>query len=173
MSGGVELFGIGFHAQALWSLWPAKASDIPTLIPEVYELGAGAGLTLRVDNFLSQQVLCYRGNWATRRQIIKHIANFGGGVHHKAPTEEEGYLLERMRASCIYGVREGVVFAHLMPELGRYGMLLRLEGEPPRDFVVSDLDALLVEVLAAAKLLANSPDVKALEEIVRREIGGL
>lgn len=169
-SGGARLFGIDFDAQSLWNFGQVPPSALPALEPQLDQIGFAARLSFRLDNFLSQRVLCYRGEWATRRDVIKHVANFGGGVHDKPPSGRDNALLERMRTSCTYGVRDGVVFAHCMPELGHLGCLLRYEGQPSRDFAVSDLDALLVEVLAAARLLSDSPDVKALEELVWQEI---
>ena len=171
-SGGSRIFGIYFEMMALWNagqIDPWQLSRQTFLQP----MRERRVVSFKVSNFMAQKVLCYRGVWATREQVIKHIANYGSGVHDKTPVDDVARLLEQMRSACVYGVRDGVVFAHVMPELGENGPRFKFDGEPPRDFNASDIDALLVEVLATARFLADSPNVRSLEEIVWRELEAL
>jgi hypothetical protein len=49
--------------------------------PDLPEFDPDEAIELPLDNFLSQNVICLNGVWATRRDTITYIANVGHGVH--------------------------------------------------------------------------------------------
>ena len=129
-------------------------------------------IELRLDNFLSQRILCYRGLWASRRAIIKHIANVGSGVHSSAPQTQEDTIIERMRGSCWYTVADGKVQVYVLPEFGSDSAQITYSpnSDLPASFTASSLDPGLVEMLGTAQLLATSPDVVAMERVIIEEM---
>ena len=167
-SGGASIFGQRFDSMAMWNAGQrGPPKSVSEIFPEAKD--HGKEISLRLDNFLSQRVLCYHENWATRREAIKHVAIFGSGVHSTPPEKDEDKIIAKMRTSCIYRIRDDVLKVHVMPELGADSAEFTMnqpEGSPPFDFKASDLDVVLVEVLAAAELLVNSPDVLKLKKIV-------
>jgi hypothetical protein len=45
----------------------------------------GGKVPMRLDNFLSDTPLCFKGQWASRTAIIKYVALIGHGVHSLDP----------------------------------------------------------------------------------------
>lgn len=133
--------------------------------------GAGGFVTLRVNNFCEQRVLCYMGRWATRRSIIQYVARVADGVHSGAPENDSERLIEQMRTSCSYRVNGDTIEVDLMPELGpnRAAMQVALPQPLPETFQPSSIDPVLLEVLATAQHLVDSPDVARLEEAIKSE----
>lgn len=169
-SGGASIFGVSVDALALWHAGPGQdTTSMKSILPNLPDFIAKT-ISLPLDNFLNQKVLCYRGYWATRRDVIKHIANYGSGVHSATLSKDEDKRLDHMRGSCIYRIRDGKLVVHCMPEMGADSAEIKMAGPVPIDFHASDLDVLLVEIVAAAQLLVNSPDVMKLEQLVWNEI---
>jgi hypothetical protein len=79
-SAGVEIFGLQLRGLAVYD----SGSPPLNFEPETT-------MDLRLDNFLSQSVICLRGEWVSRSDVIKHVANIASGVHSgtaKEPTDK-------------------------------------------------------------------------------------
>jgi hypothetical protein len=128
--------------------------------------------SLRAGNFVAQKVICYSRQWVSRGAIITYVANFMSGVHSGTPIQHEELLMERIRGACIYGIEGGDLRIHVLPELGRDSAPLTLASSRGKlDFDAASLDPLLVEVLATARLLVESPDIATLEGVLSAELG--
>jgi hypothetical protein len=173
--GDATVFGVKFGPQVMLNAGQATSNpnaQAREVAKHLEALNSDRKIELRLDNFLSQRVLCYRGLWASRRAMIKHIANVGSGVHSGAPETEEDTIIERMRSSCWYSVADGKVEVHILPEFGSDSAQLTYTPSLglPESFTASSLDPILVEMLGTAQLLAGSPDVAALEKTVVDEL---
>jgi hypothetical protein len=125
-------------------------------------------VSLPMDNFLAQNVICLKGKWATRRDVIKYIANIGSGVHSGRDKEDVHHLLNRVRRACRYSAPGGASPDQLA---GVHFNLEALgEGDIPFIYTEADIDPVLVELLASAHFLAISPDIINLETVVKQEL---
>jgi hypothetical protein len=127
-----------------------------------------------MDNFLSQNVLCFKGKWVTRRNVIKYMANIASGVHSGRPGKPVHHLLNRIRHVMKYKT------VLLPAELGLPGakaaslelnMRALSDAELPFSYDPKNIDPVLIELLAAAHYLAASPDIVKLELALREELG--
>lgn len=175
--GGATVFGIKFgrclflNAGKTLHRPEAKARAVQKKIESIDE---DQRISLRLDDFLSQRVICYRGLWITRRAVIKHVAHMGSGAHSDTPKSREDGIVEQIRSSCRYDVVDGKVQMHVLPEFGPDSAPMTFgPANFPASFAASSLDPLLVELLATAQLLATSPDLHALEKVVMEELASL
>ena len=111
---------------------------------------ADGTVELRLDNFLTQRVLCYRGEWVSRQDVIKYVAQVASGVHSGAAKEQYELLLARIRSSSSLkiGPDGGIhvaLFAHGVDV-----------DETKFSYTPDALDPVLIELLAAATFLAVS-----------------
>ena len=69
LSGRTKVFG---HNTTLWAIDvpPQTTSDEIARKALVDDFERDRTVTLPLENFLKQRVLCYRGEWATREQVI-------------------------------------------------------------------------------------------------------
>jgi hypothetical protein len=148
--GGAETFGIIFRAAML----PARL--VPDFDPQ-------RSIDLRLDRFLSQNVLCLEGNWISRQSTIRYAANIAGGVHSDSPKTQDDATLERIRRS-----------VQLSVEDRRHTMTLNIDGlDPNKDIFYyrpDAIDPILLEILAAAYFINTSPTTTSLTEILRTEL---
>lgn len=150
---GASLFGVEMSAMLADSA--AKPRDLPGYHPD-------ARVRLTMDNFLKQRVICLQGQWVTRHQIIKFVANVGSGVHSGAPADPEDQLIHRMRSACKVEMVDGV------PSIGFN--LDALSHEPvPFVYNRNAIDVVLLELLTTARLIVDSPEVAKLEALVEAE----
>ena len=153
-SGGVEAFGVFFRGTVL----DFNASKRPIVMPsaEAMELG-------RLDNFLSQNVLCLHGEWATRGDVIKHVAHIASGVHSGTAYDEIDKTLSKIRRSVWYSkTDEGLSTTFDMHSFRRI-------VEPEFHYSPDAIDPALLELLSTIFYLFKSEDVLRLEETVRQE----
>ena len=176
-SGGVEIFGTAICGMCLLNAGP-KEKDPEAQTRRIASPSKAhdptATVELHLSNFMEQRVLCYDGKWVTRREVIKHIANVGSGVHSDTPKKREDKLIEHIRGVCSFSISDKGVDAHILPELGPNSPRVKITPKAERaavDFTAAVIDPVLIEVLATAKLLIDSPDIKKLEAIVRQELG--
>lgn len=149
---GAQVFGIGLSA-VMTSFDP---------LPEMPDYDPEARALLTVENFLKQRVICLRGEWATRHQIIKYVANVGSGVHSGDATEPTDKLIARMRAAASISL-EG-------DEIGINYSIEALDGkDPPLRYGRGNLDCALIELMTTARLLTEAPDVIRLEAMIATE----
>jgi hypothetical protein len=118
-----------------------------------------AMIELRMDNFLSQHVLCFQGIWATRRDAIKHMANIASGVHSGAPKEEVDKALARIRRSASYS-NGNIIFKTDALEA----------AEPTFQYEPGAIDPVLFEMQSAAYFMSKSPNMDELERLIRDEL---
>lgn len=127
-------------------------------------------IEVRVDNFLSQHVLFLNGEWASRGDAIKFIAYVGGGIHSGSPEtairgkQEVFALLGKIRRCVSIRGAEGVTTTISM------NMSAIESGDQPIKYDPLAIDAVLVEVLATARFITDSPDVERLEAVILKEI---
>jgi hypothetical protein len=174
-SGGAPVFGTGFSLAFLNAgpppHEPAKMQAIE-LMQDVKN--RQRRVALRINNFMTQRVLCYMGDWFSRRDAIKYIANVQSGVHstQNAPTKDLKDL-SPLLAACSYRAVGGRLEVHVLKELGEDSAKMfvdPIEGPLPETYPTEALDPVLLEVLAAGIMVANSPDVIELEKIIRAEL---
>jgi hypothetical protein len=155
-SGGAEAFGIfirallGHYGSPMMPIGFHPDKKVP----------------LRLDNFLQQRVLCFEGEWASRGDVIKYIANIASGVHSGTPRPREqqaARLIERMRAMVAYSANPKVTIQFLpTPQ----GITKEFSYSPDK------IDPVLMELLATIHYLMLSEDVVRLESIIKTELGG-
>ena len=165
-SGGAPIFGLNLRAIALWNA--GKIKGVPASIQNINLEAMDRMVEMRVDNFLSQRVLCLNNFWISRRVAIKHIANYGSGVHSQTPDTNEDKVAALLRTACEYNVENGQVKIHVLPQWGQDSapFLFKLEEPWQEPYPTDFLDPVLLEVLAAGVFLANSPGVRELEQVI-------
>jgi len=96
-SAGIELGNVTVGGLTLvFGTLPAPSPALPT---STY---ADACTEVRLDNFLSQRVLYLSGSWATRRGVIKYVANVASGVHTRDAKTKDDMLIEDIRRTIFY-----------------------------------------------------------------------
>lgn len=147
---GACLFGVELAAMLVNSGPTPK--DLPGYHPD-------ARVQLNMENFLKQRVICLHGDWVTRHQIIKFVANIGSGVHSGAPVESEERLIHRMRSASRIQMVDGVPSIEFN---------LDALSEVPAAVIYSRdaIDVVLIELLTTARLITDAPDVKRLETTI-------
>jgi hypothetical protein len=121
-------------------------------------------VNVRLDNFLSQRVLCLQAQWVSRGDVIKYAANIASGVHSGAAKDRADHILQRIRQCAIIKVTDG----HCSVGVN----LAAIEGhDPPLAYDPAALDPVLVELLSCAHFIIKSDDTRRLESIVAQEIG--
>lgn len=166
-SGGAPVFGVDLGPVLFFNA--GKATAPPPALNDVSV--EQKRITMRLDNFLAQKVLCMNDKWISRRAAIKHVANYGSGVHSKTPDTDDEKIIALMRNCATYTVDGGKVKMHILPHLGADSFPGEFTVDPPWEvpFPVDVLDPVLLEVLAAGLLIANSPGVLELEDIITAE----
>jgi len=161
ISGGASILGVYMRASMVDR--GGKARELTGFNPYDY-------VKLRLDNFLSQSVLCLQGEWTSRSDVIKFAANIGSGVHSGTAKEPAHKLLTRIRHSAIFGTTPAPDGSKAMSMVFNIDAI---EGNPtPFDYKPDSIDPVLVELLCAAHFLVSSPDVEALENTIKEELTG-
>lgn len=172
----ITLFGHQFGAAIL-----AEHKLPPNMTPEQYLNpmqsilgGSRKSVFMKLDHFMSQRVICFENQWITRQQAIMHIAIIGSGVHSNTPKTPLDVHIEKLRKNVAY-VKSGDRFdLRLAAIFGDANWDLNINFKPGTESAstgeVQSIDPVLVEVLAAAKLVTESPSVIELEAITRSEL---
>jgi hypothetical protein len=121
----------------------------------------GKIVPLRVDTFLSQKVICFEGQWVSRADVIKYIANIAHGVHSGDPKEPNHELLKRIRYVATMKLDGS------LPTLSFNPQAAVAATEKPLAIDRSALDFVLIQLISTARYLVISPDVHRLEEIIK------
>jgi hypothetical protein len=142
LSAGIaDVFGISVDA---WMADPgARAREVPDYQP-------GRTASVRLDGFLSQRVICFNGQWVSRGDIIKYVANVAHGVHSGDPKEPNHALLSKIRYIATMKVENET------PELF-FNPQLIATGDKPLVFNRSALDLVLLQLISAVRYLTISP----------------
>jgi hypothetical protein len=166
-SGGAETFGANIRAamQMRGSINPGPG-EARALLPQFERGFDGQGcVSLPIDNFLSQRVLCLAGKWVTRRDTIKYVANIASGVHSGSPKENVEKLIADIRKAASYRVVNGAFTMAFNPSnISPFPIIEKFQYQPDA------IDPVLAEVLAAARYLIQSSDVQKLESAARQEL---
>ena len=154
LSAGIaDVFGLSIDA------WMAEA---PPRARQVDGYQPGRNTEVRMDGFLSQKIICVNGQWATRGDAIKYIANIAHGVHSGTAREPKEELLHRARYMATISLDS------MIPTIS-YDVNASTSGERPINVDRRALDFVLVQLASAARYLTISPDIQRLEEIIRSE----
>ena len=157
--GNVALYGLIIRASAIES--GNDMTAVPDFDPE-------RRVAMRVDAFMAQPVLCMNGQWLTRRDAIKYVANVAGGVHSGAAISDEEVILSHIRRCGRYEVVDG----NFRLNFDAARLTSSPVGPPPTfNYAPTSIDVVLFEVLAAAHFLVESPSFAKLERVVRLEFG--
>lgn len=153
-SGGTEAFGLSFRTLAVG---PARNSPLTEEHPDKTVL-------LRLDQFLTQRVLCLKAKWVNRADVIKYIANIASGVHSGAPSTAEDEVISKIRRSVLLSKSGDDVTVHFNLNSIYQGV------DPAFRYTPDHLDPVLLELLATISYLLKSEDVVRLEELVTNEL---
>ena len=123
-------------------------------------------VSVRIDNFLSQNVLCLNEEWVKRGDVIKYIANVGHGVHSGMTKTNEEKLIEKIRKVATYTQNPPNVPLGIKLNWDA----IATEADPPFRYAPTEIDVVLVELLAAAHFLVSSPDIIELERVITEEL---
>ncbi|MBN8931458.1 MAG: hypothetical protein J0G97_06025, partial [Rhizobium pusense] len=115
------------------------------------------------EDYLKQPAIYFRGEWITRREIIRYIANIAHGVHSGEKLDEREELLRRARfAVKISGLPNA--------EPSIIVNLLAFDNQELPPFIDrTSIDWFLVELWSAASSLVDAPDVHQLEAYIKEE----
>lgn len=119
---------------------------------------------LSLDAFAQQKVMCFRGTWITRQEIIKYVANVSSGVHSGEARDEIDKIVAQVRGSTSISIAQD---GGLHLELFRHGID---SDEAALDHSRDHIDLVLVELLASATYLTISPMLEQLEYSIREEL---
>jgi hypothetical protein len=170
-SGGARVFGVTWTGLLMYNAgqppYSPKLRKAEDAFSSIFGDKKRGYVPLRIDRFLTQDVLCCNGVWYSRRDAIKYIANVRSGVHSGKPdnkTPDLGPLI----STCYYRFESGRVSAYAFGEPMAFADKPD-DGIVPSNFPVAEIDPVLIEVLAAGVMTANSPQVIELEGIIRSE----
>jgi hypothetical protein len=155
-AGGAEVFGIHVAAALL-----EKSNGVPRPLPG-YD--PEARVLLKVDNFLTQTVVCFDGEWVSRGDLIKFIANVAHGIHTGSIKESSVLLIRRVRHAWKFQIVDG------QPIMSSNMAAVFSTAELPANIDRKAIDCALLEVLAAASRMVKSPDVTHLEALIEAEV---
>jgi hypothetical protein len=120
---------------------------------------------LTLDQFCAQRVICFRGTWATRQDVIKYIANAAHGVHSGDASKEASYkLLDSLKNHA------GIKFQDGFPTMV---MNIDAMGVNPKPWVPNKdrIDFAMVQLMSTGQYLVESPMVRELENFIDSEDG--
>lgn len=129
---------------------------------------SGEMVGLPVSSFNKQRVLCFRGQWITRANLIEYVANVGHGVHSGIPRKGVELLIQKVRNAITLETGTGPD-GKPCPVISVKADVLVLK-EPPIEFRAGCIDLALLYIISTARFLVDSPDVIALERFILDEI---
>jgi hypothetical protein len=135
------------------------------LYPSNFDIGRC--VALKLDGFLKQQVICFFGQWISRKAVIKYVANFAAGAHSSDARERDEVILAHLRRSSHISLGETGIHIHLPDVVTDHSR----RETPFKPLTPASIDPVLIELLAAAHFTAISPDVGELERLVKIELG--
>lgn len=128
-----------------------------------------AMITLNLDGFLNQRVLCLNGEFVTRRSAIKYIAYTAAGIHAGDPRTQTDQKAEPI----LKEIRRRALCTKTGYQIDPTPMLFGTKPDQDHPFMYSPdaIDVVLLELLATLHYLVRSEDTKELEAMVRKELG--
>lgn len=118
---------------------------------------------LNLTSFLRQQVFSFRGEFVTRADIIKYVANKAGSAHFDRKGRDE--TIERIRSAVSMKLEEDGAPS--------FGFNINVFAKKPLDFSPDPraIDPVFIETAATAKFLVESESVKEYCQLLKREYG--
>jgi hypothetical protein len=159
-AGLAEVLGMSLDALMM----PVR--QVPGYVPERV-------ISVRLDGFLSQRIICFNNVWISRADVIKYVANVGHGVHSGDPREPKHELIKIIRHIATVHMDDSGVFTMTFDQ-----QLLRSTDPKPQPSTDTDkplainksaMDIVLIQLMSAIRYLTTSPDILRLEEIIRQE----
>lgn len=159
-SGGVTVFGVEIACCIL------DRGAEPRPLPDFHPANT---INLRLDGFLSQPVLCFRGEMVSRARTIEYVANIGSGAHSGSPetattNKQNAYrTLSRISSIASYSVSGGITTISI-------NISATTGDDPGFKYTPDAIDPVLLELLAAAHYLVISEDTIELERVIPEEL---
>ena len=155
-SGGARAFGVYMRAAQV-ELGPS-ARQIDGFDPE-------RTVTFSHDGFLNQKVICLRGRWINRRDVIKYIANVASGVHSGGTPASDADKIAAIARNCVsYSLRDDIGRVVFNPGATE-------KNSADFEYSVTAIDPILFELLCSAHYFVSSPKILELESAIKLELG--
>jgi len=148
LSGGAPIFGIWLRCAMV------ERAGQPRQLPK--EFHPDRLVDLRFDNFCRQNVLSFEGQWVSRSDVIKYVANVISGVHSGKLKTDTDSLINRIRHAVTLSVVGDKTTIAFNPDVF-HKIDLPIQYDPKA------IDPVLFELLVTIHMLVNSPDIVRLE----------
>ncbi|MEX1181566.1 MAG: hypothetical protein WEB63_12265, partial [Cucumibacter sp.] len=105
-SGRARVFGWSSSLYAIEHRGPLPTTSALTTMawPEGFDLNKT--VDLRLDGFITQNVICLRGTWISRKSVIKYVAHIASGAHSGTPKEADELVLAQISRSTYVRLKE-------------------------------------------------------------------
>lgn len=124
-------------------------------------------IELNIDSFKKQKVIFSDGEWITRHQVIKFVANVGSGVHAGKINETWEKILGDFRGQIsirLEQIEGGENQPTITWAVGAPGAKIT-----PGKYDPTMINGVLLEIISTVHFLINSPDMERLKEAVVSE----
>jgi hypothetical protein len=118
-----------------------------------------------VDRFVGQKTIYFEQTWVTRRDMIRYVANQKSGVH----SDNERRLLPELRG--ILAKLETAMTVSIEDGLPTVKFLKAPSETPSSTYRRDTLNPVLLSIISTANSLISAPNVVALADYVRAELG--
>lgn len=157
--------GASVHGVYLAALTSAKGDNVS---PEDFH--PDNRIEVSIDTFIKQKVIFTEGDWRTRLEVIKYVANVDSGVHAGQPKQPFEEILGRFRVQASVTLEDGA------PDGGQMPLISLGVGLPASDsgllrYDPTRINGVLLEILATVSFLTASRDVQTLVSFIEEEIG--
>ena len=122
-----------------------------------------ATVPLPIEAFQNQRVLCFRGKWVTRSDIVKYVANVAHGVHSGSVRDPEHSLIKDIRHTISVSMTDGspnVAISRVALEDRNFPII----GDPRK------IDVALMCLISTGQYLTSSQSVLDLERSISEEL---
>lgn len=123
---------------------------------------------LSLESFKKQRVIYTNGEWITREQIIKFVANVDHGVHAGKIKEKWEELLSRFRHELSINLKASGEGENLPTLSWRFGEMA--ENVSFVRYDPAKINGVLIEILATIHFIISSPDILQLIDMIEKEV---
>lgn len=155
MSGGTSIFGIWVRCAMV------ERAGHPRPLPK--EFDPDRLIDLRLHNFRKQNVLSFEGQWISRAEAIKYVANVSSGVHSGKPKTDVDHLINRLRHAVTLSVDNGTLTIAFNPDVFH-------KTDLPIQYNPEEIDPVLFELMVTVHMMVNSPDIICLDTEIAKEL---
>jgi hypothetical protein len=120
------------------------------------EASLGDTTLIPLEAWMNQKVLCFRGKWITRTNVINYVANRAFGVHSGKDKTDLDESMSKLRGIAKLSVAPEGHFRLNLSSSALYGLSPDFTPTP------GELDVVLFEYSCAIRLFVESPDAIAL-----------